>query len=198
MFQSTVLPSFFEVISHNLQNKSNMILPKCQDHIPSDTASHHKIRHRSHSVNHTENILAFNSTVSCTTYTLPSTKIHNEMSHTITEALKYFTIVSETDLSPLQNVQTVSGYWSFFAGVKKPNHEVDHSPPSSAEVKNEWIHTSTHPICLYRMDRHNFTFYNILQSRYWHCSYKDYSTDSEIRYSRTSIIQNKGGGPNFG
>jgi len=32
-----------------------------------------------------------------------------------------------------------------FPAVKRPGHEADHSPPSSAEVKNEWSHTSTHP-----------------------------------------------------
>ena len=29
-----------------------------------------------------------------------------------------------------------------FPGVKRPQHQVDHSPPSSAEVKNEWSYTS--------------------------------------------------------
>jgi hypothetical protein len=28
-------------------------------------------------------------------------------------------------------------------GVKRPEREADHSPPSSAEVKNAWIYTST-------------------------------------------------------
>jgi hypothetical protein len=27
-------------------------------------------------------------------------------------------------------------------GVKRPGREVDHSPPSSAEIKNEWSYTS--------------------------------------------------------
>ena len=27
--------------------------------------------------------------------------------------------------------------------VKRPGRQFDHSPPSSAEVKNEWSHTST-------------------------------------------------------
>jgi hypothetical protein len=30
-------------------------------------------------------------------------------------------------------------------GVKRPGHEADHSPPTSDEVKNTWIYTSTHP-----------------------------------------------------
>jgi hypothetical protein len=28
-------------------------------------------------------------------------------------------------------------------GVKQPGREADHSPPSSAEVKNTWIYTTT-------------------------------------------------------
>jgi hypothetical protein len=49
----------------------------------------------------------------------------------------------------LQNAQTASeahpasnGYRSSFLGVKRPAREVDHWPPSSAEVKNEWSCTS--------------------------------------------------------
>jgi hypothetical protein len=30
-----------------------------------------------------------------------------------------------------------------FSGVKRPGCEADHSPPSSAEVKNAWSYTST-------------------------------------------------------
>jgi hypothetical protein len=30
-------------------------------------------------------------------------------------------------------------------GVKRPGREADHSPPSSAEVKNAWNYTSTPP-----------------------------------------------------
>jgi hypothetical protein len=32
---------------------------------------------------------------------------------------------------------------AFFPGVKRPGREADHSPPSSAEVKNAWSYTST-------------------------------------------------------
>jgi hypothetical protein len=28
-------------------------------------------------------------------------------------------------------------------GVQRPGHEADHSPPTSADVKNTWIYTST-------------------------------------------------------
>jgi hypothetical protein len=36
-----------------------------------------------------------------------------------------------------------------FPGVKRPGREADHSPPSSAEVKNACIYTSTPPIRLH-------------------------------------------------
>jgi hypothetical protein len=43
-------------------------------------------------------------------------------------------------------------------GVKRPQHEADHSPPSSAEIKNEWRYTSTPPVYLHDVDRNTFTF----------------------------------------
>jgi hypothetical protein len=36
-----------------------------------------------------------------------------------------------------------------FPGVRRPGCEADHSPPSSAEVKNAWSYTSTLPIRLH-------------------------------------------------
>jgi hypothetical protein len=36
-----------------------------------------------------------------------------------------------------------------FPGGKVAGHEADHSPPSSADVKNAWSYTSTHPIRLH-------------------------------------------------
>jgi hypothetical protein len=44
-------------------------------------------------------------------------------------------------------IQWVSGTLSL--GVKRPGREADHSPPSSAEVKNAWSYTSTTPVCLH-------------------------------------------------
>jgi hypothetical protein len=38
-----------------------------------------------------------------------------------------------------------NGYRVSFLGVKRQRCEVDHSPPSSAEVRNEWSYTSTPP-----------------------------------------------------
>jgi hypothetical protein len=61
-----------------------------------------------------------------------------------------FTTMSRTVLGPTQPpIQWVPGALSL--GVKWPGHEADHSPPSSAEVKNAWSCTSTPPICLHGM-----------------------------------------------
>jgi hypothetical protein len=59
-----------------------------------------------------------------------------------------FTTLSRTSLEPIQPpIQRVSGVPSL--GVKRPGREADHSPPSSAEVKNAWSYTSTPPIRLH-------------------------------------------------
>jgi hypothetical protein len=65
------------------------------------------------------------------------------------------------DCSLLHNFQ--AGSWAHparcsFPGVKQQGREVNHSPPSSAEVKNEWSYTSTLPTCLHGVDRENFNF----------------------------------------
>ena len=51
--------------------------------------------------------------------------------------------------------------WMFFPGVKQPGNEVGHSPPTSAEVKNERNCTSTSLICLHGVDGETFIFYRI-------------------------------------
>ena len=57
----------------------------------------------------------------------------------------------------LQNVQNRYGaqpaFFSLgtrcsFLAIKRPERGVDHSPPSSAEVKNEYSNTPTRPVCL--------------------------------------------------
>jgi hypothetical protein len=35
------------------------------------------------------------------------------------------------------------GIGALSLGVRQPEHEADHSPPSTAEVKNAWSYTST-------------------------------------------------------
>jgi len=41
-------------------------------------------------------------------------------------------------------------------------HEVDHSPVSSTEVRNEWICTSAAPICLHSVDRDRLSVLDLL------------------------------------
>jgi hypothetical protein len=58
-----------------------------------------------------------------------------------------FITVSRPALGPIQPpIQWLSGALS--PGVKRLGREADHSPPSSAEVKNAWSYTSIPPICL--------------------------------------------------
>jgi hypothetical protein len=47
-----------------------------------------------------------------------------------------------------------NGYQGYFPGVKQLECEADSSPPSSAEVKNEWGFASTPPY-LYGMELEN-------------------------------------------
>jgi hypothetical protein len=72
-----------------------------------------------------------------------------------------FTAVSRPALGPTQPpIQWVSRALS--KGVKRPVHEADHSPPSSAKVKNAWSYISTPPIRLCGAQlrhRDNFTIY---------------------------------------
>jgi len=52
----------------------------------------------------------------------------------------------------------LNSYQGSFLGVKWLGREADPSSPSSADVKNEWHYTSSPPICLQGIHRHNFTF----------------------------------------
>jgi hypothetical protein len=59
-----------------------------------------------------------------------------------------FTIASGTVLGPTQPpIQWIPGALSL--EVKRPGREADHSPPSSAEVKNAWGYTSIPPVLLH-------------------------------------------------
>jgi len=44
-------------------------------------------------------------------------------------------------------------------GVRPPEHEFDHSLPSSAEVKNEWSYISVSSLRFHGVARENFTFF---------------------------------------
>jgi hypothetical protein len=76
-------------------------------------------------------------------------------------------MVGVRDFSHLQNVKTNPGTHPTFClmgtrelpGVMWQGHKVNHSPPSSAQVKKEWIYASTLPLCLHGVDREDlFTF----------------------------------------
>jgi hypothetical protein len=59
-----------------------------------------------------------------------------------------FTTASRPVLEPTQSrIQWIRGALSL--GAKRPVCEADHSPPSSAKVKNVWSYTSTPPICFH-------------------------------------------------
>jgi hypothetical protein len=49
---------------------------------------------------------------------------------------------------------------SFFPRDKAAGREFDHSPPSSAEAKNEWSYAATPPIFLQGVDKDNVTYLN--------------------------------------
>ena len=58
----------------------------------------------------------------------------------------------------------LKGYRSCLAGVKRSGRDVDHSPPPSAGVKNQWSHTSLPPTCLHGVVKDRFTFYLLSES----------------------------------
>ena len=53
------------------------------------------------------------------------------------------------------------GYRGCFPGLKRPGRQVNHSPPSSAEDKNEWGCTFIPPVCLHGVDRKNFSLQTV-------------------------------------
>jgi hypothetical protein len=84
-----------------------------------------------------------------------------------------FTTGSRTVVGTTQPpIQWVPG--ALFLEVKRPRREADHSPPSSAEVKNAWSYTSTPQYvfmawCLAK-HRDNFTFNFMLIHQQHTCS----------------------------
>jgi len=49
----------------------------------------------------------------------------------------------------------------FLLVVNHPEADVDHSPPSSAEVRNEWYYTSAPCMRPYGLDRGNFPIFTL-------------------------------------
>ena len=51
---------------------------------------------------------------------------------------------------------TCNEYRGYFLGLKRPGREVDHTPPSSVEVKNELSCIPAHPVSLHGVEKENF------------------------------------------
>lgn len=76
---------------------------------------------------------------------------------------KYFSLLKTSRIAqrPTQPpIQWVSE--SFFAGLKRPRRDADHSTPPSAEVKNRWNYTSIPPTCFRGVCRENLTILSFL------------------------------------
>jgi hypothetical protein len=56
-------------------------------------------------------------------------------------------------IQPCSGVFLLNGRRTYFPGLKPPGLDVDHSPPSSSEVKNEWSYASTPHIFLQGVNR---------------------------------------------
>jgi hypothetical protein len=54
--------------------------------------------------------------------------------------ISYFYVQTGSGVHPSSYTM---GTGSSFPGVKRPEREADHSPPTSAEVKKMWIYTTT-------------------------------------------------------
>jgi hypothetical protein len=85
-----------------------------------------------------------------------------------------FTTASRMALGPTQPpIQWEPGLFPW--GVKRPGREADHSPPSSAKVKNVWSYTSIPPLlfmewCLVNhRDKFVFTFFTFTHVFYMFC-----------------------------
>ena len=68
---------------------------------------------------------------------------------------------------------TFSTYLEYFSGVKRRRCEVNHSPPSNAEVKNEWSYASASPVCHHGMEKEKLSYvfrlrkFNTLKQTLW-------------------------------
>jgi hypothetical protein len=73
--------------------------------------------------------------------------------------------IRETDFSLSQNDQTGCGphpvlfIGSLSLGINRPEREINHSPPSNADLKSEWSHIHQSPICVHTVCRENVFFH---------------------------------------
>jgi hypothetical protein len=82
-------------------------------------------------------------------------------SRSLTTAMRYICVFCKASRpDPLwgSNLSLLfNGYRGSVAGLKGAGRDVDHLPPSRAEVKDEWSRTSPSPLCLHCVRRDNFT-----------------------------------------
>ena len=74
-----------------------------------------------------------------------------------------FRLIAQCLNQPHHCVPAVLWVPRVFSGVKLSGSEVNQSPTSISEVKNEWRYTSTPPLCLWGVDK------KTLLGHYCHC-----------------------------
>jgi len=83
-----------------------------------------------------------------------------------------------------------NGYRASSPGIRRPGHDVNHSPPSSTEAKNEWSYASTPPVRLRDVDSKHFTFFTSSFCRYkittWRLHTKCFTVRSGSNMRRTT------------
>jgi hypothetical protein len=87
-----------------------------------------------------------------TSYWLKSSEFEFRQKQVISSSPKSTKPISEPIQPPIQWVPAF-----LLGGYNRSRREAIHSPPSSAEVKNEWSYTSS-PLCLHGLDRVSFRF----------------------------------------
>ena len=76
---------------------------------------------------------------------------------------------SATDRLLGLRVRILLRVWMFFPGAKRSGTEADHTPRTSAKVKNEWNFTSPSFMCLHGVDGENISC--TLPTQKLHCCY---------------------------
>ena len=75
-----------------------------------------------------------------------------------------------------------------FTEIKRPEHETDYSPASSAQVKNKWSYSSSPHTRLRRVDRKNFILLQKSLIRAW--SNKAQKSDCYVTEKEIKELQN--------
>ena len=75
----------------------------------------------------------------------------------------------------------LSGHRRSFLGEKRPGHDVNHSHPYTAEIKNEWSNTSTPPACLHGLNRYNSILTFLCLRGNINCNFEETSRSGHLR-----------------